>query len=75
MPDWEAAQKIFEIGGVLLGRVIVTVFSPRLPRIPPRFHQQKTTATKPVFPKHPSKTPAKPRNPGSTGASKFFPQK
>jgi hypothetical protein len=54
---WEAAEKIFEIGGVFLGCVGETVFSPRSPRISPRLHQQKTTVTTADFPKHPSKTP------------------
>jgi hypothetical protein len=50
-------QKKVEMSGVFFGVADATVFSPRLPRIPPRLHQQKTTATKADFPKYPSKTP------------------
>src|SRR5580692_11033372 len=63
------------MSGVFFGVADATVFSPRLPRISPWLHQQKTTATKAVFPNTPAKTPAKQRNRSSIGASIFFLQK
>jgi hypothetical protein len=71
---WEAAQKIFEIGGVFLGCVGETVFSPRLPRIPPRLHQQKNTATKVDFSKHPQKHPQNCETPARPRPHNFLPQ-
>jgi hypothetical protein len=35
--------------------------APRLPRIPPQLHHQKTTAKTRISLKHPSKTPIKPQ--------------
>src|ERR1700722_10639999 len=37
------------------------VYCPRLPRISPRFHHKRTTFCIPLFPKHPSKSPANPQ--------------
>jgi hypothetical protein len=51
------------ISGVFSGDAVATVFSPRLPRTPPRLHQRKTTATEADSPKHPSKTPGKRETP------------
>jgi hypothetical protein len=42
-----------------------------LPRIPPRSHHQKTTFNHPLFPKHPSKTQQKCKNPAPSPAQDF----
>jgi hypothetical protein len=71
VPDWEAPQNISEISGVFLSCVGETVFSPRLPRISPRLHQQKTTATKAIFQNTAQKRPQKCETPAQPGLHFF----
>jgi hypothetical protein len=51
-----ASENKYEKGGVFFACDFDVVFSPRLPRIPPRFHHQKTTTSHDVFAKTPAKT-------------------
>jgi hypothetical protein len=68
-----SGEKIFEIGGVFLGCVGETVFSPRSPCISPRLHQQKPPLRWQIFQNTPQNT-RKTAKPRLDRGFEFFPQ-